>query len=589
MTSKHTFSKEVRNASFFSGKSEETFSLPEDFTTLSDSDVTELHAKAVETFQTLYGDGGGINAETLETLSSLKDAVQALAGEKSFREEQAVKLAAEAAELASTVTGTLEVSGELSIDEDGADDTDDTDVTDESDPKVEAALSTKKSMRIPAQTATARRAASRAKEGAETPEVMKVVGDGLGLAPGTGANFSSLGEALDTRLKSFNLTQYQNAHNLGRNLREVGAFASISREFPEAFQVRSNDRDHVNEVIKAATDNRNLTPNSLLASGGWNAASEVLYNEFLQLEESTGALSTPEITLTRGGTQWTPGVSFAEIYAAIGFAYTEAEDIAGTYEDESGSLVVGPKPVYHLEVPEFQESRLDIHGLIIEAGLLAARGYPEYLADVIRKSLVAHYHKLNAAKIADIATGSTAITMPSQAGATAGILGALELQAEHYRDTHRMAPDATLEAVVPTWAKGLIRHDLSRRLGVDLISVKDARIAEWFTDRNLAPQFVQDYQSIATTAAASFTSWPSSLQVLLYAAGTWVTAKSDVITLDTLYDSTNLKNNDFTALFTEEGQSVLKIGTDSRKITIPITGAGVTHIGDEIGLNGTAV
>lgn len=90
MTSKHTFSKEVRNASFFSGKSEETFSLPEDFTTLSDSDVTELHAKAVETFQSLYGDGEGINAETLETLSSLKDAVQALAGEKSFREEQAV-------------------------------------------------------------------------------------------------------------------------------------------------------------------------------------------------------------------------------------------------------------------------------------------------------------------------------------------------------------------------------------------------------------------------------------------------------------------------------------------------------------------
>jgi len=74
---------------------------------------------------------------------------------------------------------------------------------------------------------------------------------------------------------------------------------------------------------------------------------------------------------------------------------------------------------------------------------------------------------------------------------------------------------------------------------------------------------------------------------LLYSAGTWIKGVSDIITLDTIYDSVLLGNNDFTALFSEEGWFVAKRGQDSRLITTSLTADGVTAIGQDIAHNGT--
>lgn len=595
------FRAAVRYASFFSGAEEgETteFSLPtaEEISALSDSEVEALHTQAVEGFRAVYGDGKSIAGDTLETLSALTEAIETLAAEVTVRQEKAAELAANAAALAEKVG--VELATAPNPDEDpedveGSPEEEASETDEEEAAEKDHKLAQKRVIKLPAKSSAQAKKAAETAQALATKKGIKDVlistGDGLGIAPGTGADFAALGKALDNRLKSFNLTQYQNAANVGREIREVGSFASILRE--SNFVINSNDRTHIDEVLKGASALSNMRKpgNSLVASGGWAAPSETLYNEFLQLEATAGGLSTPEVVLARGGAQVTPGVSFADIFAATGFDYTEAEDVDGLYVNGTPNTA-GPKPTYHLDIPNFVDYRLDVYGLIIEAGLLAARGYPEYLADVIRKALVAHYHKMNAAKINEIAAGSTAVSLTAgQLGATAPILTALELQAQHYRDTHRMDPSAKLECVAPFWVTGVIRSDLARRLGVDLIDVNDARIISWFTQRNLAPQFVQDYQSIATTAVGSFTQWPASVQFLLYAAGTWVAGKSDVITLDTLYDSANLASNDFTALFTEEGQKMIKQGIDSRKITVPVSADGATHIGVEIAANGAAV
>ena len=49
-----------------------------------------------------------------------------------------------------------------------------------------------------------------------------------------------------------------------------------------------------------------------------------------------------------------------------------------------------------------------------------------------------------------------------------------------------------------------------------------------------------------------------------------------------------LGQNDFTALFTEEGYFVAKAGVDSRLVTVGVSPTGVTNIGAEIAANGTA-
>jgi len=53
-----------------------------------------------------------------------------------------------------------------------------------------------------------------------------------------------------------------------------------------------------------------------------------------------------------------------------------------------------------------------------------------------------------------------------------------------------------------------------------------------------------------------------------------------VIRLDTLYDSTKLKTNQYTALFSEEGILVAKRGHDSRKYTVPLDPYGRTGAAD---------
>src|SRR5690625_5480738 len=98
-------------------------------------------------------------------------------------------------------------------------------------------------------------------------------------------------------------------------------------------------------------------------------------------------------------------------------------------------------------------------------------------------------------RINAVVADSTSGPMPAdQVGATAPILTAIELQVQHYRYVHRLGMNAVLEAIFPAWVRGAIRSDLSRRLGVDLIDVNDARVAAWFRDRAGSPQFVNNYQ-----------------------------------------------------------------------------------------------
>jgi hypothetical protein len=183
---------------------------------------------------------------------------------------------------------------------------------------------------------------------------------------------------------------------------------------------------------------------------------------------------------------------------------------------------------------------------------------------------------------------SDLITFPNtQAGAVAPVLTAIDLQAAHYRAVNRMSDDATLEAVLPTWAPVVARADLARRLGLAEFEVSQERVTQWFRHRKVNPQYVVDWQDIATTSAASFTSAPTGMDMLLYAAGTWVKGVTDSITFENVYDSVLLGTNDFTALFTEDPFLVAKRNHDSRVIRIGINPDGATHVGVDITRNGT--
>ena len=561
---------------------DETLTIPTELGELSAEEVEELSGKAREAFALAYGDGTAVSDEELSTLSELADGIERLQAEVKSRADKLAGNKDKAAELASRVT--LDVN----VDDDGnAEGTAEVETDDEEEnPDGEASAETEELAAKPV-TVNVGRLRGKAPVTPPAPEVEKfeAVRDGNGKV----TDLSGLANLIDDDAGRFRQSEYQSARRTGTHLRQQNRIGTISKPIEEDFSIKSNDPSEAARVFALAADERNTPQKSLVASGGWCAPSETIYDIVPGLETTDGLLSVPEVNIGRGGIRFTKGVDFVDVFANSGFSFTEEDDIAGNYAvDEEGNPTAGDKPCYKVDCPEFEEVRLDVAGLCVTAGLLQSRGYPEVIQDTIAKAVVAHAHRMNVQRIGAIIAGSTAITMPSaQVGALAPILTSIDLQVAHFRAQHRMNRSATLEAVFPEWVYGAVRTDLARSLGVDMYSVPDARVNQWFTERNVAPQFVYDWQDIGQTDAAAFTEWPETIQFALYAAGTWTGGTNSVITLDTVYDSLQLAQNDYTALWTEEGWLMAKRRHDSRIVEVPIAPTGARAYPVEIAANGT--
>jgi hypothetical protein len=131
--------------------------------------------------------------------------------------------------------------------------------------------------------------------------------------------------------------------------------------------------------------------------------------------------------------------------------------------------------------------------------------------------------------------------------------------------------------VFPVWVRGLLRADMSRRLGTDTaaISVTDAMIDGWFAARGINAQFVYNFNGLAASPLV----WPSTVSFLLYPAGTWVKLAGDVITLENLHDSTLNSANNYQAIFSEEAYAVMRTCHVSEYVTVPVCPSGVTQGG----------
>lgn len=606
----------------------ETFDLeiPENLTDLSAADLGDLRSKAVDAFQTLYA-GGEFTDEDLATLGTLTEGIEALSAEIGAREQAAAERAAKAAEMAAKVGADKPAPSDEDKPAEDGEDSDDTpaeekadaeddsaeaeaekkaaekkakaaaaDVETEAQVDAEPEVVTASAPRGPIKLSGIRRhvhtpapAITEETSVEDTaPKARMTVADVPGFAADSDATFEDLAVALDRRLQGFNSGAYAAAARAGRAMSERHSLAVVRKTFDERATVSSPES--ADAAMAFAVNEKNLPGGSLVAAGGWCAPSETVY-DLLEDESRDGLISLPEINVTRGGIKFTKGPKFADLYAAPSFNFTEAEAKEGKYQPTSATdptNKVGAKPVYRVPCTDFEEVRLSAAGIHIQAGLLQQRGYPELVARTIRGALVAHEHKMSERIIASMETQSTAVSMDAgQIGAAAPILTAIELQVEHYRYAQRLSRSTTLEAVFPYWVRGAVRTDLSRREGVDLIDVPDSRIDAWFRSRGVNAQFVYDWQAL-TGEAGAFKGWPVSLKFLLYSAGTFVKGSQDVITLDTVYDSVLLGQNDYTALFTEEGYLVAKRGHDARVVTVPLNPNGGTGTGIKLLANGTA-
>lgn len=574
--------------------------IPENLDSLSDEELAALHEQASTAFDQLYGDGSGFSDDDLQALSHLTEAIESVQAVQSAREQQASQREAQARELANRVRPAASEEQTVEEEEEEDDDEQVSDFTDEAEvePQQEVAEPVAAASTGPTRVnlSRARRRQHRPAEAPPTGPTMRDVlvasGNGHGFEDGVGLTFEDAARMIDRRLQGYNHSQFAMAAKRGQRLAQRHSLLRVNKMIDDSLVIESDDPEHIESVLRLAADESRLPGDSLVAAGGWCAPSETLY-DLLELESRDGLFSVPTTVWARGGIRRTLGPDFASIYAqAVGFHYTEEQDIAGEYgvdADGIGNDTEGDKPCIRVDCPDWEEFRLEVDGLCVQAGLLAQRTYPELLARVLRGVLVAHDHRMSARRLAAIENASTAVTMPTPAGGAATpMLNAIELQAQHVRSVLKIARGTSLEAVFPMWVHGLIRADLAYRDDVSALSITDAQINAWFTLRGIAPQFVGNWQDINSTAAAAFTGYPAEVTFLMYPAGTWVEGTNTVMTVDTLYDSTLLGQNDFTALWTEEASKLVKMGHDSRAVTVPTCANGAVGQRIEIACDGTA-
>jgi hypothetical protein len=116
-----------------------------------------------------------------------------------------------------------------------------------------------------------------------------------------------------------------------------------------------------------------------------------------------------------------------------------------------------------------------------------------------------------------------------------------------------------------------------------MLNVSDEMIMAWFNTRNLRLHLVDDYQ-VRTTGTPGHstiqTSWPDSVEFMLWAPGTFGLGNGMVLDLGVVRDSTLNETNDFTAAWYEQAHLIAMFGHAARRYTVNICASGRTGAAD---------
>lgn len=588
------------------------FQLPEDITGITDEELAALHERAVNEFDAIYSADGGPQATDVARAGELADAIETLNSESERRVTAAAEAQQQFEALRTRVHGdpnatALDVEGDETDDGGVGEDADDPANQDAGQPELVTASGDKPrggartaprdqggvdgpKRRLNPSLANARARAPEPRVPDRAAELVITAAAATAGAP-IGSQFGTL-DALTSAVQ-----QFAKGTSVTRDGRpSYVPLASIRNLHSHVLDERTDPRN-VEQVFKelAARGRKAAAMEALVAAGGWCAPSEIRYDFFnVACESSAGIIDLPTFGVERGGIRFPVSPSLADVFSSpdglapfvtsftstsVPWLWTEVDDAAAITGDAT-------KPCIRVPCPDFDEVRLECYGICLTAGNLADSAYPEATRNFLSLLMAAHSHAANFRYLSQMAALSTNVGAVGTAGAgtAAPLLGAVELAAIDYRTKYGMCDDDVLEVVLPTWTLGTIRSDLAKRTGVsDLMAVTDAQIAAWFDARGVRVQFVSDYQVRASGLpgqASAITAWPTTVEFMIYAAGTFLRGNGMTLDLGVVRDSTLNAVNDHTAAWMEECHLIARFGHESRRYQVAICTDGTTGAND---------
>jgi hypothetical protein len=372
-----------------------------------------------------------------------------------------------------------------------------------------------------------------------------------------------------------------------RNAPNYVGVASIKNSFDTVLNDRTPAAD-VEAAIKRMTDSSALWGDDGIttAGGGWCTPPVNRY-AFFDMSCEDGGIDLPTMGIERGGINFPTSPSLADVFTGEftngtnPWLWTETDDILTV----TGSV---NKPCVRVPCPAFTPVRLECYGICLTAGNLTDNAYPEATQHQISLLNSALFHASNTRYIQQMVNLSTTIVTGGQGGAgvISPVLYMVELAAEDYRTRFGMCQTEVLEVVLPHWIIAAMRADATKRTGVDMVGITDNMIADWFDMRHVRAQFVSDWQVRTTglpgftTAGAGFNSWPTTVDFMIYAAGTFIRGNGMTLNLGVVRDSTLNAENDHTALWMEECHLIARFGPQSRQYRVNICADGTTGAND---------
>jgi hypothetical protein len=537
------------------------FQLPEDFTALSSEELDATLAAAVEAFNSRRQDPS-LTTEDLPALRELAAGIEALRAEQADRAEAAKAAVAELDELSAKVLG-----------EETAPEAEEPAAEPVAEPTAELAVDTPAVEEVAASGGPRRPVIALASVRERQPrqlvpqtpapqskplEIVASV-DMPGIAPGEGISMETLTEGIIRR-----------AGALATSNGGTGIVASYRLPFDDDGLIvkdPGNAGEGLNAVVKAA-DQRRLPQKDLVASGGWCAPSETVY-EITDIACPDGLWDLPEIQLSRGGIRFfeTPSLDVN----AMTWIWTEAQDEA------AGSAGGPTKPCFKIPCPDPTEVRCDAVGVCLEAGILTSRHFPELINWYQRNVMIAHEMRIRRALYEQARAQSTPVTTATAFATFSAVYGAVALQAVDIQEKHNLCERIGLEVVFPYWARAMFLADIARQQGVNVCDLNPQCIEDAFATIGIRVQWAKGLiPAVPTTIGATTpaTAWPAEIEFLIYPTGQFQLGRGAEINLGVVHDSNKFATNDFTAIFAEECVALINRGIESRRVTVDVCADG---------------
>lgn len=540
----------------------DAYELPEELSQLSDDDIDNHLRDLVREMQSLAASDTATD-RTVRTLTELRDHVTNLRAEQNARITAAAETVAQIDSIMNETFGTEDADAD---EEPTAEAEPDTSGTEDADADVVEPTSV---VTAASRRSTLNLAAVRAKQSgtgnglskylpSPVKDEIEIVAsvDVPGYRPGQEITLAQITEGAMRR-----------ATGLKTAGGGTGMVASYRLPFTDDLVVTdSSSAPEGSTALLRAADQRRLKDGDLVASGGWCAPSETIY-DIVDIACPDMLWDLPEIQLNRGGLRFfrTPTLDIA----AMTWIWTEAQDIAAA--NQPG----GPeKPCYVIPCPAPIDVRAIAVGVCLQVGILTQRFFPELVDWYVRNAMVAHEIRIRQAmyELARNSATTTPVTVRASFAAFSAVYEAVALQAADMIERHNLCESTQLEVVFPWWSKNLFLSDLARQEGVDVSTLSEADIQAAFRNLGVRVQFARGLPPAVPAeigGATPATTWPDELEFLIYPSGNFQLGRGPEINLGVIIDSVTVQTND-EKIFSEEAVALIDRMGLARRVTVAV-------------------